>query len=154
MTEFETDIPILKHDYLYVPVRRLHTLFTMKPNFLSIANFLTARSLQGLCVYTRETIDRDSAVHSRFFAPHQGINEDPVTGSAHGPLAVILFENGILKPADGRCTFQGEQGDAMGRRGRVQVELMIEEEKPASVKIGGNAVTVLDGEMLLPDDTH
>ncbi len=153
ISEFDTDIPILKHDYLYVPVKRLHTLFTMKPNFLSIANFLTSRKLQGLCVYTLETIERESTVHSRFFAPNQGINEDPVTGSAHGPLGVLLFENGVLKAADGSCVFQGEQGDAMGRRGRVRVELVVAEGKPASVRIGGNAVTVLEGEMLLNDST-
>lgn len=147
--EFESSIPILRSDYIYVPVRRLHTLFSLKPNYLTMTNFLNVRKLRGICVYTTETIDRESAVHSRFFAPNLGINEDPVTGSAHGPLAVILFEHGHLEPKDGRCVFQGEQGDAIGRRGRVQVELSVEGIKPASVKIGGQAVTVMEGEMLL-----
>lgn len=149
--EFDSNIPILRSDYLYVPVRRLHTLFTLKPNFLSMTNFLTTRKLRGICIFTSETIDRDSTVHSRFFAPNLGINEDPVTGSAHGPLAVVLFDHGMLELTDGRCTFQGEQGDAIGRRGRVAVELSVEGSKPVSVKIGGNAVTVLEGEMVLRD---
>ncbi len=149
LSEFESRIPIIRSDYLYVPVKRLHTLFTMKPNFLTMSNFLTGRKLRGMCVFTTETVDRGSVVHSRFFAPNVGINEDPVTGSAHGPLAVHLFESGILDIQNGRCIFQGEQGDAIGRRGRVTVELDVENNKATSVKIGGNAITVLEGEMLV-----
>ncbi|MBI1804413.1 MAG: PhzF family phenazine biosynthesis protein [Ignavibacteria bacterium] len=149
LSEFESRIPIVRGDYLYVPVKRLHTLFTMKPNFLTMSNFLSGRKLRGMCIFTTETVDRGSVVHSRFFAPNIGINEDPVTGSAHGPLAVHLFESGILDIQNGRCIFQGEQGDAIGRRGRVTVELNVEDNKPTSVKIGGNAVTVLEGEMLV-----
>ncbi|MBI1806093.1 MAG: PhzF family phenazine biosynthesis protein [Ignavibacteria bacterium] len=151
ISEFENKIPIVRSDDLFVPVRRLHTLFTMKPNFFAMANFLNTRKLRGMCVFTLETVDRESVVHSRFFAPNCGINEDPVTGSAHGPLAVLLYESGLLDIKDGRCVFQGEQGDAIGRRGRVTVELEVVDNKPVSVKIGGYAVTVLEGEMLLHD---
>ena len=149
--EFENRISISKSDYLLVPLKRLHTLFTLKPNMMAMANFLSLRNFGGLCVFTTETVDRESIVHSRFFAPHHGINEDPVTGSSHGPLAVCLYENGILDIKDGRCVFQGEQGDAIGRRGRVTVEINVGENKPLSVKIGGNAVTVLEGEMVVHD---
>ncbi len=151
LSEFDNRMPIIRSDYLYVPVKRLHTLFTMKPNFITMTNFLNARKLQGVCVFTMETVERNSAVHSRFFAPNVGINEDPVTGSAHGPLAVHLFENGLLDMRDGVCSFQGEQGDAIGRRGRVRVELATENDRPVAVKIGGNAVTVLDGTMLIQE---
>ncbi len=151
LSEFDNRIPIIRSDYLFVPVKRLHTLFTMKPNFITMTNFLNSRKLQGICIFTTETVDRNSAVHSRFFAPNVGINEDPVTGSAHGPLAVHLFENGLLESREGRCQFQGEQGDAIGRKGRVAVDLVTEENKPVSVRIGGNAVTVLRGEMILQD---
>jgi PhzF family phenazine biosynthesis protein len=149
LSDFDNRFPLLRTDYLYVGVKRLHTLFTMKPDFLGLAHFLTVRKLSGVCVFTMETVDRDSKVHSRFFAPNCGINEDPVTGSAHGPLAVHLFDTGFLEMRDGQCTFQGEQGDAIGRRGRVQVELLVDENKPTSVRIGGNAVVVLEGELLL-----
>ncbi len=151
LSEFDNRIPIIRSDDLYVPVKRLHTLFTMKPNFITMTNFLNARRLQGVCVFTMETVERNSTVHSRFFAPSVGINEDPVTGSAHGPLAVHLFENGLLEMRDGLCSFQGEQGDAIGRRGRVRVDLATENNKPVSVKIGGTAVTVLDGSMLIQE---
>jgi trans-2,3-dihydro-3-hydroxyanthranilate isomerase len=147
--EFDSRVPILRDAYLYVFIKRLHTLFTLKPNFLNISTFLTSRNLTGLCLYTLETIDRDSKVHSRFFAPNCGINEDPVTGSSHGPLGVILHDHGLLSASDGTAAFQGEQGDAIARRGRVQVEVTGREGKAVSVRIGGQAVTVLRGEMVV-----
>lgn len=150
-SEFDGNFRPLRDNYLFVAVKRLHTLFSIKPNFAMMANFLEARNLHGLCVFTTETVERDSKVHSRFFAPNDGINEDPVTGSSHGPLAEILYENGLIKPLDGRCVFQGEQGDGIGRKGRVMVELDVDDEKPVSVKIGGRAVTVFEGELLLND---
>jgi len=151
LSEFENRMPISRGDYLLVPVKRLHTLFTLKPNLVTMSNFLDSRNLHGLCIFTTETVDRGSAVHSRFFAPNQGINEDPVTGSAHGPLAVHLYENGFLEPQAGRCVFQGEQGDPIGRKGRVSVELLVENNRPVSVRIGGNAVTTLHGWMQVQD---
>jgi trans-2,3-dihydro-3-hydroxyanthranilate isomerase len=147
--EFDNRVPILRSEYLYVFIKRLHTLFTLKPNFLNISTFLSSRNLRGLCVYTLETIDRDSRVHSRFFAPNCGINEDPVTGSSHGPLGAILFDHGLLDAPEGSVTFLGEQGDAIGRRGRVRVEVTGRDGKAAAVRIGGRAVTVLRGEMIV-----
>jgi trans-2,3-dihydro-3-hydroxyanthranilate isomerase len=149
--EFDNRVPILRNSYLYVFIKRLHTLFTMKPNFLNISTFLSSRNLSGLCVYTLETIDRESRVHSRFFAPNVGINEDPVTGSAHGPLGAILFDHGLLDAGEGTVTFLGEQGDAIGRRGRVRVDVTGREGKAVAVRIGGGAVTVLRGELIVQE---
>ena len=150
-SEFDGKFPPVRDNYLFVAVKRLHTLFTIKPNFVMMSYFLESRNLHGLCVFTTETVDRDSKVHSRFFAPNDGINEDPVTGSSHAPLAVILYENGLLQAQDGKSVFQGEQGDAIGRPGRVMVELDIDNSKPVSVKVGGRAVTIFEGDLLLND---
>lgn len=147
--EFENRAADVCDKNLYVQVRRLHTLFTMKPNFITVAHYLSSRNLEGLCVFTTETVDRDSRVHSRFFAPNIGINEDPVTGSAHGALAEILFRYGYLSTLDSFYEFQGEQGDAIGRKGRVRVRLEVEDNRIRSRKIGGNAVTISEGEMLV-----
>jgi trans-2,3-dihydro-3-hydroxyanthranilate isomerase len=149
LEEFENRMPIVMEHYLYVPIRRLHTLFSMKPNFFAMSQFLSNRNLTGLCVFTTETVDRDSAVHSRFFAPTVGINEDPVTGSANGPLGVYLFDRGEVEPVGDTVTLTGEQGDAIGRKGRVLIQLKVQGSRVLSVQIGGSAVTVLEGEMLI-----
>ena len=148
--DFEGRLPMVTAGYLYVPFRRLHVLFSMKPNFPALRQFLTNRRLGGLCVFTTETVDRSSAVHSRFFAPHLGIDEDPVTGSANGPLGVYLFERGLVEAPEGVLRIIGEQGDVIRRPGRVQIEIRIEEKRVTAVRIGGQAVTVLDGWMPVP----
>ncbi|MBI5476118.1 MAG: PhzF family phenazine biosynthesis protein [Ignavibacteriales bacterium] len=147
--EFENHAADICDNNLYVQVKRLHTLFNIKPNFNSMAYFLESRNLDGICLFTTETVDRDSKVHSRFFAPTIGIKEDPVTGSAHGPLAVLLHQYGYIRDIDNFYEFQGEQGDVLGRKGRVRVRVEFSDKKPLSVTIGGNAVTVLEGEMLI-----
>jgi PhzF family phenazine biosynthesis protein len=149
LEEFENRMPIVMDRYLYVPVRRLHTVFALKPNIFAMAQFLANRGLHGVSVFTTETVDRGSAVHSRFFAPSEGINEDPVTGSANGPLGVYLFERGEIDAGTDQVSMIGEQGDAIGRPGRVMISLTVAGDRVLSVRIGGRAVTVLDGEMTL-----
>jgi PhzF family phenazine biosynthesis protein len=149
LEEFENRLPIVMETYLYVPVRRLHTLFELKPNFFAMSQFLANRKLLGLCVFTTETVDQTSAVHSRFFAPSAGIEEDPVTGSANGPLGVYLFERGVVRSSGDTLTVVGEQGDAIGRKGRVAIELKVQGDRVLSCAIKGRAVTVLEGELLI-----
>ncbi len=72
---------------------------------------------------------------SRFFAPAVGVNEDPVTGSAHCCLSPFWSER--LE----RNELVGYQASARG--GVVKVRL-----NGDRVKIGGQAVTVLVGELL------
>jgi PhzF family phenazine biosynthesis protein len=150
-TEFDSSVPLLKDTYLYVFLKRLHSLFSLRPNFSAIGAFLAARNLMGMCLYTLETVDRESHVHSRFFAPNAGINEDPVTGTANGPLGVILYSHGLVGEAgaSGPVVIRAEQGDAIGRRGRVTVEVTGDGRKPVSLTIRGSAITVINGEMVL-----
>jgi PhzF family phenazine biosynthesis protein len=147
--DFENRLPIVVADNLYVPIRRLHTIFSIKPNFSSMSQFLTNRKLGGLCVFTVETVERNSSVHSRFFAPTFGINEDPVTGSANGPLGVYLFEKGVIKPDGDTVKIIGEQGDVIGRKGRVTILLKVHDKQVSSVTIGGRAVTIFHSEMVV-----
>ncbi len=72
---------------------------------------------------------------SRFFAPGSGIDEDPATGSSHCALAP--YWGAKL----GKREMVGSQASARG--GTVRVRLMGER-----VALGGQAVTVLRGELL------
>lgn len=69
---------------------------------------------------------------SRFFAPSHGNDEDPVTGSAHCRLAPYWSEK------LGRNEFLAYQASSRG--GELHVELDNDR-----VKLGGQAVTVLEG---------
>lgn len=72
---------------------------------------------------------------SRFFAPGAGVDEDPVTGSAHCTLGP--YWQGRL----GKSEFSAWQASARG--GAVRVRVVGER-----VKLGGRAVTVLRGRLL------
>jgi PhzF family phenazine biosynthesis protein len=72
---------------------------------------------------------------SRFFGPQSGIDEDPVTGSAHCALAP--YWAGVL----GRDTLVGYQASPRGGTVRMQLE-------GNRVRLGGHAVTILRGELL------
>jgi predicted PhzF superfamily epimerase YddE/YHI9 len=76
---------------------------------------------------------------SRFFAPAAGIDEDPVTGSAHCCLAHFWSER------LGKQAFRAYQASARG--GVLQVEI-----RGDRVLLGGQAVVVARGELLLEPD--
>lgn len=150
ISDVDVKPPIMRNDFVFVPIRRLHILYALKPNLFALTNFMNQRNLHGLCVFTFETIEKESFIHVRFFAPNEGISEDPVTGSVHSPLAAYLFENGMLEVKDDKFEYIAEQGDSIGRKGRVQVKLEIENGKPKIVRIGGNATTIFKTEMIIP----
>ncbi|MEO6595484.1 MAG: PhzF family phenazine biosynthesis protein [Planctomycetota bacterium] len=74
---------------------------------------------------------------SRFFGPRVGVEEDPVTGSAHCSLAPYWAERlGVSK-------LRGYQASARG--GVVEAEVV-----GARVLLRGHAVTVVRGELVVP----
>ena len=95
---------------------------------------LRALGSRGVIVTARgETGGTDFV--SRFFAPGAGVDEDPVTGSAHCVLAPYWAAK------LGRTEMTGYQASARG--GTVRVRLAGDR-----VLLGGQAVTVLRGELL------
>jgi trans-2,3-dihydro-3-hydroxyanthranilate isomerase len=87
-------------------------------------------------------------VHSRMFAPEFGIVEDPATGIASGPLGCYLLRYSLLGP--GAATrIISLQGAAMGRPSRIHVEIASRDGEITQVKVGGRAVLVATGEMLV-----
>ncbi|HEY3099276.1 MAG TPA: PhzF family phenazine biosynthesis protein [Methylomirabilota bacterium] len=83
---------------------------------------------------------------TRMFAPGHGINEDPATGSAAGPLACHLVRHGRLAPGD---EIQITQGVEIGRPSTLFARASGTRERIESVEVGGGAVTVARGEFRL-----
>ncbi len=95
---------------------------------------LRAVEARGVIVTSRGDDGKHDFI-SRFFAPRAGVDEDPVTGSAHCCLAP--YWAGKL----GRDTLTGYQASPRG--GTVGVEL-----RGSRVLLRGSAVTVMRGELL------
>ena len=138
-----------EHDLL-IPVAGLDVLRALTPNLTMLADVATHAGIRGACLVSRETVDRGSATHCRFFAPHFGIPEDVVTGSVHSSIGLWLLEAGLLHPDGALATFTAEQGDGMGRLGRLRVELRVRDGAIARIRVGGSAVTVLAGSIAVP----
>jgi PhzF family phenazine biosynthesis protein len=132
---------------LLLPARDLAALRALEPDMRRLAAVRAPQHARGVCVVSRETVDPGSRSHCRFFAPHYGIPEDIVTGSVHSSLGVWLLEAGALAAADGRVVFTAEQGDGLGRPGRLQVELAASAGHATRVRVGGTAVSVLTGRL-------
>ena len=91
--------------------------------------------VRGIIVTSRSsTPERDFV--SRFFAPAAGVNEDPVTGSAHCCLAPFWSRK------LGKREMIAHQLSARGGELRLRVE-------GDRVVLGGQAVTVLRGDLLV-----
>ncbi|MBI2467785.1 MAG: PhzF family phenazine biosynthesis protein, partial [Candidatus Rokubacteria bacterium] len=58
---------------------------------------------------------------------------------------VWLWQAGVLAADGGVAAFGAEQGDFLGRPGRLKVELHLADGRPARVRVGGHAVTALSG---------
>lgn len=107
----------------------------LEPDFRQLA----AVDVRGVIVTSRAApADRDDGTEpdfvSRFFAPRVGVDEDPVTGSAHCVLAPYWQQR------LGRNSLRARQLSRRGGDLRVQVV-------GERVKLAGQAVTVLRGEL-------
>ena len=90
----------------------------------------------------------DGTVYSRMFAPEHGVIEDPATGSAAGPLGCYLVEHRLVAP-DAATQIVNIQGVAMGRPSRIHVAIAQRNGEIVAVKVGGVAVLVGRGEILI-----
>lgn len=136
---------------LLIPVSGLDVLRALTPNMARLGEVATQAGVRGVCLVSRETVEKASATHCRFFAPHFGIPEDIVTGSVHSSIGTWLLEAGLLHAEDAQAAFTAEQGDGMGRPGRLRVELEVHDGAVTRVRVGGSAVTVLEGSIAVPD---
>jgi trans-2,3-dihydro-3-hydroxyanthranilate isomerase len=90
-------------------------------------------------------IGPNADTHARHFAPEAGISEDPFTGSASGGMGAYLVYHGV-KPGP---RFHIEQGHLCGRPGEGDVEVIGPRDDIQTVKVGGPAITVMRGELIL-----
>jgi PhzF family phenazine biosynthesis protein len=118
-----------RFDYL-VELDSEATIATLQPDF----GRLRTLPVRGVIVTSAATSDGVDFV-SRFFAPGSGIDEDPVTGSAH--CCLTPFWSRRL----GRTEMVARQLSARGGTVRVKLD-------GDRVRLRGQAVTVLRGELI------
>ena len=117
-----------------VRVANVDAVTSLTPRFSALSE-VDLRGGLGVAVTAASDEGYDFA--SRFFAPWVGVDEDPVTGLAH--TALTPYWAAEL----GRSTMEARQ---LSRRGGAMTVTLAEDR----VHLSGTAVTVAEGEMLVP----
>ncbi len=128
---------------LMIPVKSLTTLRLLRPDFEAMAALTEQGDFFSVHVFTLETFSEEADAHARHFAPAARVREDPVTGSASGGMAAYLVHYGLVD----KSSLVAEQGHHIGRPGFVYVDIEKEGDEITTVKVGGSAVTVMNGEL-------
>jgi len=136
---------LLNNGYLFISIKTINALWKIKPDYKMLNELSNIKKeFFDIAVFTNETIEKDLAAHLRFFAPYHGINEDPVTGSACGPLLLVLIKLGLIKDYKDDSSIKFEQGDVLNRQGRVEVKFNATKNE---LIIAGNAKTIIKGKL-------
>jgi trans-2,3-dihydro-3-hydroxyanthranilate isomerase len=128
--------------FTVVPLRGLDVMRRLQVNLASSSEYLK-QSGGGTAFYfvTRETVDPAARLHARmlFYG-----GEDPATGSAAGCATAWMVAHGVAQPDEHVLI---EQGVEMLRPSRILVRASRRDNKVVNVRVGGNAVEVLRGEV-------
>ncbi|MGK0442059.1 MAG: PhzF family phenazine biosynthesis protein [Pseudohongiellaceae bacterium] len=130
------------HSKVMIGIKSRETLNNLQPNLSELATLSEIIACNGYYVFTLDSNNSDILCYGRMFAPAIGINEDPVTGNANGPLGAYLIHNNIVETKSDEFRFKSVQGETIGREGIIEVCVSIKNKKPSLVKISGEAVVV------------
>jgi PhzF family phenazine biosynthesis protein len=138
------------HGKIMVGIKHNKTLNCLQPDLMQLKKLSGQVKCNGYFIFTLEKTNDEGFAHGRMFAPAIGINEDPVTGNANGPLGAYLVKHKLIEVTGDTVEFIGVQGEALGRPGKVRVIVSVNKGQPEKVKIVGNAVIVFKTTITLP----
>jgi len=135
----ESKSPVETYDngiaHTYVELGSREEVAALQPDFPRLATLPTL----GVSAFAGS----GDEYKTRMFAPAGGVNEDPATGSAAGPLALHLARHGRTMFGD---EIRIEQGAELGRPSQLHARVTGMRDRVDSVEVGGAAVVVARGE--------
>jgi trans-2,3-dihydro-3-hydroxyanthranilate isomerase len=151
--DLASDLPVQRVScglpFLFVPLRNPETV---DRTVSDVSAFRRLQSSTGLdlpiFLFAMLPTGSSETVYSRMFAPGFGIVEDPATGSASGPLGCYLVRHRLVSGEAAR-RIVSVQGVAMKRPSRVHIAIGERSGEIVEVKVGGTAVLVGRGEILV-----
>jgi PhzF family phenazine biosynthesis protein len=127
--------------HLLVPARGLADLARVRVNAQDLAALAKPLGCEGCYLFCLETQEPFALAHARAFFPGIGIDEDPATGSAAGPLAHYLVAR---QRASEHAWLTIEQGDEIRRPSRIEVRVSGDR-----VEVAGRCAIVAEGTLRL-----
>jgi len=131
--------------FLFVPVKSRDVLARARIDRTRFDETLAKYPATDCFVFA---FDSPTEIRARMFAPAEGIEEDPATGSAAAALSGYLAARDDSKETTLRWTIH--QGVEMGRPSLLKVTAERGPGGLTSVKVGGASVVMTEGEFVLP----
>lgn len=129
--------------FIIVPLESLDVARNLQPNSKASAEYLDKADGKFFYFVTRGGVDPAARLHARMIFYN---GEDPATGSAAGCAAAWMTAHGVAQP-DERVVI--EQGVEMRRPSRIFVRAGRRDNRVINVRVGGNAVEIMRGEVFL-----
>jgi len=127
---------------LMIPVKDIETLKRIKVDRERYLDLRTREDFFSVHLFCLGGITDAGATFARHFADSF---EDPFTGSATGGMGAYLWHHELIDSPN----FVAEQGHGMQRPGAANVEVLGPRDAIEGVRVGGEAVTILRGELEL-----
>jgi len=145
--DFDSSLPIETVStglpYVVTPLKSLEVIQELRVDLHRAGEYLESTGSKFMYFVTRETVDPAAGLHARMLFYN---GEDPATGSAAGCAAAWMVKNGVAK-SDQRVLI--EQGLEIKRPSRIFVRAARRDNRIVNVRVGGNAVEVIRGEVFL-----
>jgi trans-2,3-dihydro-3-hydroxyanthranilate isomerase len=150
--DFDDSVPIQTVStglpYTIVALRSLQTVQKLRLDLDGAAEYLARSGGKFFYFICRETVDPKARLHARMIFYN---GDDPATGSAAGCCAAWMVAHGVAA-SDERVLI--EQGLETRRPSRIFVRATRQDHgqdnQVANVRVGGNCVEVLRGEVTIP----
>lgn len=148
--QFRSLLVSREQTYLIVPVNSFAAIrkavFNQRTwSYSSAASLMISQ----LLLFSTEAEEPQHDFHGRLVGPDVGIHDDPPIGSSIPAFAAYLSQKDNYK--HGKCSFSIERGTLNTRQSILNVELECSEASGLSVKVGGPAISISKGSMLVPD---
>lgn len=123
--------------HLMVPLKNVQALQAARVEKRLLLEIAQSYGFEGFYCFTLFEQDAPYIAQARFFNPGIGIDEDPATGSAAGPLAGLLFHSGLINASK---TYRILQGAQLNRPSVLMLEVV-----SSGIWISGSSVVVMEG---------
>jgi len=130
---------------LMLPLRELEALRRVRLDIAAYEAYRASSDFFSPHLFCLQGVTPAGHTFARHFGTPPDLLEDPFTGSATGGMAAYLWRYGLIKSP----SFVAEQGHWMNRPGLGTAEVIGPRTDIQTVKVGGGAVTVLRGELVL-----
>jgi trans-2,3-dihydro-3-hydroxyanthranilate isomerase len=128
---------------LMIPVRDMEVLTRIQMDIGAYSELRNQGDFFSPHLFCLQGISGEGTTFARHFGVPPDVPEDPFTGSATGGMAAYLWHYGLIDEP----VFTAEQGHWMKRPGQGTVEVIGSRDDIEAVKVGGEAVTVMVGEL-------